>query len=46
MGSTNTYIMDPPREPINIYYSSKGLDWRTVFGDDQSAAFNRFGWSY
>ena len=46
MGPTNTYIMDPPREPINIYYSSKGLDWRAVFGDDQSAAFNRFGWSY
>ncbi len=46
MGPTNTYIMDPPREPINIYYSDKGLGWRAVFGNDQSAAFDRFGWSY
>jgi len=46
MGGTNTYIMDPPREPINIHYSSKGLQWRAVFGNDQSAAFNQFGWSY
>jgi hypothetical protein len=46
MGPTNTYIMDPPREPINTYYSDKGLDWRTVFGNDQSAAFDQFGWSY
>jgi hypothetical protein len=46
MDPTNTYIMDPPREPINIHYPGKGLDWRTVFGDDQSEAFNRFGWSY
>ncbi len=45
-GAYDTYLFDPPRDPINIHLSPKVLAWRTRFSADQAAAFNRHGWSY
>jgi hypothetical protein len=42
----DTYLFDPPRDPININLSPKVLNWRKRFSSDQAAAFNRYGWSY
>lgn len=42
----DTYLFDPPREPINVDLSPKVLEWRERFSADQAAAFNRYGWSY
>ncbi|UCC23209.1 MAG: hypothetical protein JSW23_03915, partial [Planctomycetota bacterium] len=46
MGPYETYLLDPPRAPLNIYLSEKILSWRKRFGSDHAAAFNRYGWSY
>ena len=46
MGSLDTYLFDPPREPFNIHLSSENMKWRRVFSADQAAAFDRHGWSY
>ncbi len=46
MGGLDTYLFDPPREPISVYLSKKVLDWRRRFSADQAAAFDRHGWSY
>ena len=46
MGSLDTYLFDPPREPLNVHISEQSLDWRRVFSGDQAAAFDRHGWSY
>jgi len=45
-GAYETYLFDPPREPINLHLSPKVLDWRRRFSSDQAEAFNRYGWSY
>ena len=45
-GAYDTYLFDPPRDPINIHLSPKVLDWRKRFSSDQAEAFNRYGWSY
>ena len=45
-GAYDTYLFDPPAEPINIHLSPKVLDWRKRFGADQAKTFNRYGWSY
>ncbi|MFC1604305.1 M14 family metallopeptidase [Planctomycetota bacterium] len=42
----DTYLFDPPRDPININLSPKVLNWRKRFSSDQAQAFNRYGWSY
>jgi len=42
----DTYLFDPPRDPININLSPEVLNWRKRFSSDQAAAFNRYGWSY
>ena len=42
----DTYLFDPPRDPININLSPKVLNWRKRFGSDHAKAFNRYGWSY
>jgi len=46
MGPYDTYLIDPPREPLNPYLSQKILSWRTRFGADHAAAFDQYGWSY
>ncbi|MBN2314005.1 MAG: hypothetical protein JXM79_08750 [Sedimentisphaerales bacterium] len=45
-GAYETYLFDPPREPINTHLAPKVLDWRRRFSADQAAAFNQHGWSY
>jgi hypothetical protein len=45
-GAYDTYLFDPPREPLNIHLSPKVLQWRKRFSADQAEAFNRYGWSY
>jgi hypothetical protein len=42
----DTYLFDPPRDPVNINLSPKVLSWRKRFSSDQARAFNRYGWSY
>lgn len=42
----DTYLFDPPREPVSIQLSQTVLDWRKHFGREQAKAFNRYGWSY
>ncbi|MFH1719717.1 MAG: M14 family metallopeptidase, partial [Planctomycetota bacterium] len=45
-GAYDTYLFDPPREPLNIHLSPKVMEWRKRFSSDQAEAFNRYGWSY
>lgn len=45
-GAYDTYLFDPPRDPINIHLSPRVLEWRTRFSADQAKAFNHYGWSY
>jgi hypothetical protein len=45
-GAYETYLFDPPREPINTHLSPKVLNWRKRFSVDQAEAFNLHGWSY
>ena len=42
----DTYLIDPPCEPLNPNLSRQNLFWRKRFGADHAAAFNRYGWSY
>jgi hypothetical protein len=42
----DTYLFDPPRDPINVSLSPKVLQWRQRFSTEQAEAFNRYGWSY
>lgn len=46
MGSLDTYLFDPPREPFNVNLSKSIENWRRKFSKDQAQAFDRFGWSY
>ncbi len=46
MGSLDTYLFDPPREPINPRYSANNLKWRKKFSQDQGGAFDQQAWSY
>ncbi|MCH8270987.1 MAG: hypothetical protein IH985_07225 [Planctomycetes bacterium] len=46
MGSLDTYLFDPPREPLNLQISHKLWDLRRMLSRDQAAAFNEHGWSY
>ncbi|MBN1832193.1 MAG: hypothetical protein JW896_08790 [Deltaproteobacteria bacterium] len=45
-GAYDTYLFDPPREPLNLYLSPTVMAWRERFGADQAKAFNSKGWSY
>ena len=46
MGGYDTYLFHPPREPINRNIVDKVRKWWNVFSNDQSEAFDQFGWSY
>ncbi len=46
MGSQDTYLFDPPREPHNLHLSESNMKWRRAFSADQAKAFDRHGWSY
>lgn len=46
MEPTETFLLDPPREPWSPHLSPKVLAWRRIFGLDQAHAFDEEGWSY
>jgi len=46
MGGLDTYLFDPPREPINPLLPPQTLAWRRRFGADQAKVFDARGWSY
>jgi hypothetical protein len=46
MGSFNTFLFYPPREPINPNLHKKIKKWWTHFAAEQSAEFDKYGWSY
>ncbi len=46
MGSYSSFLMNPPREPINPFLNKKIKKWWKVFASDQAKALDEFGWSY
>jgi len=46
MGSYDTYLFSPPREPINPNVPAEITRWWELFAADQAKAFDHFGWSY
>ncbi|MBN1292307.1 MAG: hypothetical protein JXB48_10755, partial [Candidatus Latescibacteria bacterium] len=46
MGSYDTYLFNPPREPFNHNFHSSIFEWWNKFSADQAKAFDRYGWSY
>jgi hypothetical protein len=46
MGSLDTYLFSPGREPINPHIKSKILDWLSLFSRDQAKAMDQYSWSY
>ncbi|WP_100642559.1 M14 family metallopeptidase [Alteromonas facilis] len=46
MGAQDTYLMGPPRQPLNTNISSSLQEWAKVFARDQGAAFDQRGWRY
>ena len=46
MGSLDTYLFDPPREPINGNLGDNVLTWRKRFSEEQAKALDAHGWSY
>ncbi|MBT1449773.1 peptidase [Glaciecola sp. XM2] len=46
MGPQDTYLMGPPRQPINAHIASSVQKWAVTFAQDQGAAFDDKGWRY
>ncbi|RFF26608.1 MULTISPECIES: M14 family zinc carboxypeptidase [unclassified Wenzhouxiangella] len=46
MGSQDTFLFSPPREPYNPHLPHQGSDMGNRFADDQAAAFDEFGYPY
>ncbi len=46
MGSQDTFLFSPPREPLNINRPAHLEHWGTIFAADHAAAFNDQGWLY
>lgn len=46
MGSQDSYLFSPPRDPYNPHLPEWHEDWNQQFARDQAAAFDRFGWRY
>ena len=46
MGPLETYLFDPPGEPLNPHLAPENLEWRRKFSAEQAEAFDRFAWSY
>ncbi len=46
MGSYDTYLFNPPREPINHHFNQITKRWEKTFTADQAKAFDQYGWSY
>lgn len=46
MGPYDTYLFNPPREPINSNIKQSTRKWWNIFSQDQAKAFDKYGWSY
>ncbi|MFH0981494.1 MAG: M14 family metallopeptidase [Planctomycetota bacterium] len=46
MGSQDTFLFFPPREPLNPNMPPNIRKWFPVFARDHAAAFDRLGWRY
>ncbi|MEO2267065.1 M14 family zinc carboxypeptidase [Pseudoalteromonas sp. YIC-656] len=46
MGALDTFLMGPPREPLNVNIPSSTRQWSEVFADEQSGAFDNKNWPY
>ncbi|MFO0840015.1 MAG: M14 family zinc carboxypeptidase [Phycisphaerae bacterium] len=46
MGSQDTFLFQPPREPLNPNTPANVKKWTALFAKDQAAAFDRRGWRY
>jgi hypothetical protein len=46
MGSTDTYLFSPARQPRNPHLPPRRTHWNSVFARDQSRAFDRWNWVY
>lgn len=46
MGPQDTYLMGPPRQPLNFNIAPSVQKWAETFSVDQGAAFDQKGWRY
>lgn len=46
MGPQDTYLMGPPRQPLNFNIAPAVQKWAVTFSEEQSAAFDQKGWRY
>jgi hypothetical protein len=46
MGSQDSFLFSPPRQPLNPNLPATLQKWWDVVSKDQAAAFDRFGWRY
>ena len=46
MGSQSTFLMGPPREPLNANIDNDLQKWARVFSEEQGAAFDDRAWRY
>lgn len=46
MGPQSTYLMGPPRDPLNANINPSLQKWAITFSEDQGAAFDKKGWRY
>ncbi len=46
MGPQDTYLMGPPRQPLNFNIAPTVQKWAKTFSIDQGAAFDEKGWRY
>lgn len=46
MGSQSTYLMGPPRQPLNANIAPSLQKWAVTFSQEQGAAFDQKGWRY
>lgn len=46
MGPQSTYLMGPPRDPLNANINPSLQKWALTFAEDQGAAFDKKGWRY
>ncbi len=46
MGSLDSYLFSPPREPRNLHLSAAARRWGQQFARDQARAFDDNGWVY
>ncbi len=46
MGPQSTYLMGPPRQPLNFNIAPAVQKWAVTFSEDHGAAFDKKGWRY